>query len=295
MCHLLTWWPQARHNVGRAGHLLLLFDFDGTLAPIVPQPQHARMLPRTRATLRRLARSPFCTLGFVSGREIGDLQARVRVPHSFYAGNHGMELSAPAPGRVPVRGLHTGQAPKGPTLEERAELDRITELLRTHLANVPGVILEDKRSSVSVHYRNVVEESRQGVMTCIRAAMAHHSRGLQASHGKMVVEIRPAGAPNKGAAVRTIVTKASESAGARPLVYYFGDDEGDEPAFCALSSTAYSVRIGSADSTSNAAYYLNSPREVEVFLLWLSRVLAWRATRERRPPAAWRHYPHFLP
>ena len=77
------------------GRLLLLSDYDGTLTPIVDQPDQAWLADATRDDLRALARSPNIHLAFVSGRDLADLRGRVGVADAIYAGCHGLEIEGP--------------------------------------------------------------------------------------------------------------------------------------------------------------------------------------------------------
>src|SRR5262245_48483918 len=78
------------HRAGR--HLILLFDYDGALVPIVEHPQLARLAPRTRLLLKQLARQPRVSVGVLSGRKLDDLQEMVALPGLYYAGTNGLEL-----------------------------------------------------------------------------------------------------------------------------------------------------------------------------------------------------------
>ena len=95
MPHLLNVWPRVSQLISGASHVLLLSDYDGTLAPIAARPELAALPERTRELLTSLGGSHRITAGVVSGRSLADLKEMVAIPGLVYAGNHGMEMEAP--------------------------------------------------------------------------------------------------------------------------------------------------------------------------------------------------------
>src|SRR5262249_15232147 len=77
------------------GHLLLLTDYDGTLAPIASEPEAARLPDAVRADLVALAGLPRVQFGVVSGRDLQNLRTLVAVPNAFYGGCYGLEIEGP--------------------------------------------------------------------------------------------------------------------------------------------------------------------------------------------------------
>src|SRR5579864_6206731 len=75
----------------RGNRLMLLFDYDGTLADFADRPQQATLPPPTRVVLGTLATQPRVTVGIISGRELDDLKRMVGLPGLFYAGSSGLE------------------------------------------------------------------------------------------------------------------------------------------------------------------------------------------------------------
>jgi trehalose 6-phosphate phosphatase len=84
----------------RTGRLVLLLDFDGTLAPIVERPELAAMPEATRDGLSRLMARPGVEVAVVSGRGLADVRERAAIPGIAYAGNHGMEIHGPGVDRI---------------------------------------------------------------------------------------------------------------------------------------------------------------------------------------------------
>ena len=95
MAHLLNVWPSVSARLLREERVLLLFDYDGTLTPIVARPEDALMPPDVRRSLAGLIGHPRYIVGIVSGRSLDDLAALAAVPGIIHAGNHGMEIRGP--------------------------------------------------------------------------------------------------------------------------------------------------------------------------------------------------------
>ena len=241
--------------------MLVLADFDGTLAPIRPRPDQARLSPRFRALLRQLARRDGLILGVVSGRSITTLRRLIRVPGLVYAGNHGLELEG--------RGFRFVL----PAAERSAPaLRQIARQLRRALRDVPGAIVESKELSLSVHSRAVSPALARVFHRRLRDILGPWARRgqVQLTRGHGVVEIRPPVAWHKGSAVEWL-RRRLKVPGTR--VVYFGDDRTDEDAFRAVNRIGgMSVRVGPGPSA--AAWRLRGPADVERLLAKL-RALPW--------------------
>ena len=230
---------------------LLAFDFDGTLAPIVTDPNGAVMRPSTRRLLRQVARAYPCVV--ISGRSRADVRRRLRgVALAGMVGNHGLE---PGLASTAARRL------------VRACLPVLVE----HLGGLPGVVIEDKGLSLAVHYR----QSRQKKEARARLlAAAARLRDVRLVGGKQVLNILPAGAPHKGLAL--------ERARARhrcDTALYVGDDETDEDVFTLdQPGELLAIRVGRRKGSS-AAYYVRTQAAVDRLL---RELLALRPRAGRR-------------
>jgi trehalose-6-phosphatase len=87
-------WPALVRRFQKAEEWLLMFDYDGTLAPIVLRPSHARLSDAIRRKLRRLTLRDKCAVAVVSGRSLSDLRRRVGIHHLIYVGNHGLDIES---------------------------------------------------------------------------------------------------------------------------------------------------------------------------------------------------------
>ena len=95
MPHLLNVWPRVRSQLAGVDHILLLLDYDGTLAPIAGRPDLAVLPARTREALMAVHKLDRFTLGIVSGRGLADVREMAGIPGLVYAGNHGLEIEGP--------------------------------------------------------------------------------------------------------------------------------------------------------------------------------------------------------
>jgi trehalose 6-phosphate phosphatase len=229
-------------------NMLLALDYDGTLAPIVADPDKARMRDDTRGLLERIARAYPCIV--ISGRSQEDVLRRVRGTGVFEViGNHGLE-------------------PWRRTDSFASQVHGWIPLLRARLDGMEGVVIEDKSFSVALHYRRAA--SRKRALAAIARA-AGELDGVRVIGGKCVVNLIPRGAPHKGTALEI----AREHLRC-DVAMYVGDDETDEDVF-ALDDPGrlLTVRVG-ADVTSRAAFFLKNQACVDVLL---ERMLELRQER----------------
>lgn len=244
-------WTQRWRESGR---LVLLLDFDGTLAPIVDRPELAALPEPTREAILRLASTPGVEVALVSGRGLEDVRSRAGLGPLLYAGNHGMEIHGPG-----VDQVHPEAAAARPSLDE------IIRELRPRLADIPGALLEDKGLTLSVHFRMVAGERVPEVERIVRVA-AEARPGIRLTEGKCVLEVRPRVEWDKGRAVAFLLRHLAPPAGAPVL--YLGDDTTDEDAFRAVALYGGDgvIVADPPASTTTARWFLTSPAEVGRFL-----------------------------
>lgn len=272
MEHLQASWPLLEGRVAGAAHVLLAFDYDGTLAPIAGSPDAACLPQDTRALLDRLSGCPRCAIAVLSGRAVRDVRNHVGLENIIYGGNHGLEIAGP--------GI-TFIEPLAQTL--RPLIAGLSSVLRRELEKVPGVLIEDKGLTLSVHYRNVEPNRVQDVLSRCEGVLAPPlaRRRITIRPGKMVWEVRPALGWGKGEALSFIRERVSgRRGGPLPFVVYVGDDETDEDAFEAANACGgVSVFVGEPDRRSKATHFVRSPEEVRGLLEMLSRVLSRTAAQ----------------
>jgi trehalose 6-phosphate phosphatase len=189
----------------------LLSDLDGTLAPIVADPPSARPLPGAAEALAALARR-IAVIGIVSGRAAADVRRILGRDDILVIGNHGLEWLEPG-------------ADEPVASPELAEVARAVEEALAAVPDEPGVTAEAKGLSATVHFRNAPDPAAAGAR--VRAALESAAiPGVALRPGRMSLELRPAGAGDKGTAVASVV----ERFGLRGLVV-IGDDVTDLDMF----------------------------------------------------------------
>ncbi|MGD8698180.1 MAG: trehalose-phosphatase [Gemmatimonadales bacterium] len=233
----------------------VFLDYDGTLTPIVSQPEDALLSEGMRSVLSDLG--TLCTVAIVSGRDRNDVEPLVGLEGLVYAGSHGFDIKGPDGLRLE----HEGGRKCLPDLEQ-AEAE-----LGARLSSVAGARVERKRFAIANHYRNVGESDVPRVEQAVSEVAALHER-LRISGGKKVLELRPDIQWDKGRAVVWLLEALGlDGGGVLPL--YVGDDVTDEDAFEVLATRGVGVLVGSPDYKTNATYGLRDTAEVQRFLLEL--------------------------
>jgi trehalose 6-phosphate phosphatase len=245
---------EVEERIRVAHHVALFLDFDGTLAPLVPDPVGARMDEAVRQALGSISRGGRAVVSIISGRALDHLRERVGLPDLIYAGNHGLEIEG--------RGLSFVEPAAAAA---RGELRAVARRLESALRAIPGAFVEYKVLTTSVHYRNVDAGDRGRVEQAVLEAIAPAAGLFRLGTGKMLWEILPKTDWNKGAAVRWILDRVG---GDGMVSIYFGDDRTDEDAFRALPD-GLTFKVGRAEPT-DARYRVSGPAAVEEFLEWLA-------------------------
>ena len=244
--------------------LCVMLDVDGTLAPIVATPERARVPDETGEVVARLARTAGTTVVLVSGRAAVDAWRVANIPNAgvWVIGNHGFEIREPS-GHITsderVRGFD-------------AAVGRAADILQEEFRRIPGAIVENKRWTLSVHYRVV----REGDVPLIRERTAAIARdlGLRVLEGKKIVELRPPVDVNKGTACVAFTAKLGVTS-SRGSAFYAGDDRTDEDAFRDLREAlpgAVTVRVASGEeaaASSHAELAIRTLPEIRELLEWI--------------------------
>jgi alpha,alpha-trehalase len=248
--------PSALEHVqeiaGRGGKVAVFLDYDGTLTPIVSQPEDAWLSDSMRQTLQALAAQ--APVAILSGRDLDDVRRRVNLDGIVYAGSHGFDIAGP-------RGLRRQAA-----TEFLPNLDMAEKELHEALDGIPGTRVERKHFSIAAHYRNVKKNDLAQVERAVDAVAARHPE-LRRLDGKKVYELLPNIDWNKGKAVLWLLETLgleSSSGGIRPI--YIGDDRTDEEAFRALKQRGIGILVSEQSQSTAARYSLRDPGEVERFL-----------------------------
>jgi trehalose-phosphatase len=243
--------------------LALFLDYDGTLSPIVAQPEDAVLTDAMRAVIHRLAK--MCTVAVISGRDLPDVRDRVAVKGIIYAGSHGFDIAGPG-------GLRRENEEAQGCLPA---LDQAEISLREQLDAIPGARVERKRFSIAVHYRNVPEDRVSEIGPIVERVHGRHA-DLRRAGGKKIFELQPKIDWHKGRAVLWLLeTLRLNDADVLPV--YLGDDLTDEDAFQALAQRGVTIVIRDEPRSTFARYALESTDETGSFLEQLaSRLEALR-------------------
>jgi trehalose 6-phosphate phosphatase len=225
-------------------NVLLAFDYDGTLAPLVNAPARAAMRASTRRLLRRASKLYPCVV--ITGRAKADALARLRnIEVCRVVGNHGSEPS-----------------PHAEAMRRRVR--QWLPVLNARLSQRQGVVIEDKGFSVAVHYRQARERSstRRAVLSAARSL-----EDVRLVGGKLVINCLVPDAPHKGLAL-----ERERSHFACDTVIYVGDDETDEDVFqIDRPGELLSIRVG-RKRASAASYYIRNQSEIDRVLETLVEV-----------------------
>ena len=248
----------------------LFLDIDGTLAHLIDLPGAVELSVTVKKAL--LALSGRLTVVVLTGREVAAAQRIVGLESVVYVGNHGLEWSD---GMLASTVLPAAQ----PYV---AKVHVVAEQLERDLLPLPGVFLEEKGPTLSVHYRRSPDSpaARAEVLAFLNKATA--GTDLLVSEGKMVVEVRPALIISKGTALEELVSRKRLVA-----IAAFGDDRTDADALRAVRKLrdegkveGMAVAVSPANAPQElvdaADYTLEGPVALEELLVGLVSRLARR-------------------
>jgi len=220
-------------------NVLLAFDYDGTLAPIVADRDLAKMRAKTAQLLCKVCQLYPCAV--ISGRSKADVSPRLGSARVKYViGNHGLE---------PGRDLS----------EFASEIALVRPQLEHALSHCQGVELEDKIYSLAVHYRK--SRQKRQARSAIRDAVLALPLAMRIVSGKLVVNVVPERAANKGDALLDLRAQAAAN-----TAFYIGDDVTDEDVFTLdQPGRLFTVRVGRSKASA-AKYFLRDQREMDALL-----------------------------
>lgn len=256
MNHLFFKWNKIKGML-KDRFVFLFLDYDGTLTPIVQNPDNAFMPQKTKEILRCLLKNPCLRVAIISGRALKDIKNKIGLEGIIYAGNHGLEIDGP---KIKFKAIVS--------IRYKLMLKKIKGILKKKLSKIKGVIVEDKGLTLSVHYRLVDAKDVWLVKTIFHESIIHHIIGnkIKIRSGKKVLEVRPPLKWDKGKIVLWLLARLKFILGKEPCVpIYVGDDVTDEDAFRALKGKGLTVFVGYSEKT-HAKYYLRNTQEVTEFL-----------------------------
>lgn len=212
----------------------ILFDIDGTLAPIAGQPADAIVPEPTRKLLIEVARR-YGYVACVTGRRASEARAMVSIGTITYLGSHGAEV------------LRAGwtESKLDPALEDwRRRIHEFGRQADTGDLRLRRVRLEDKGAILAFHWRGAPDQEAARAAIDAVAAKAE-AAGLRTHWGRMVLEVRPPVRIDKGAGIEAFLEGTNAN-----TAMYVGDDATDLDAFRMLSQLveggrlSYAVKVG---------------------------------------------------
>ncbi|KAF4363011.1 hypothetical protein F8388_020527 [Cannabis sativa] len=261
-------------NKAKGKRIALFLDYDGTLSPIVDNPDCAFMPDAMRTAVKKVAK--YFPTAIISGRSRDKVYEFVGLTELYYAGSHGMDIMSPVEQSIledhPNCFRSSDKQGKDVNLFQPARefLPMIQEVHKSLIENTKGIEgakVENNKFCVSVHYRNVDEKSWNIVAQCVEDILKDYPR-LRLTHGRKVLEVRPVINWDKGKAVTFLLESLGLSDCHDVLPIYVGDDRTDEDAFKVLRerNCGHGILVSNVPKETNAFYSLRDPSEVMEFL-----------------------------
>jgi len=257
------------HAIGKIDEILsklenkipaLFLDYDGTLTPIVSDPEKALLSETNRSTISKIA--ALVPVAVISGRDRANVASKIDIDGLIYAGSHGYDITGP-------NGMDMQY---GPGQETLPLLDEAETHLKSKLSSVEGAMVERKKYAIAVHYRNVADEHVEKVKNIVYEELGKHEK-LKEGLGKKIIELKPDLDWHKGKALDWILEKLDLKSD-RFVPIFIGDDVTDEDALEVLKDSGIGIIVGNHDETTYANYILEDTDEVEEFLQLLTNHLS---------------------
>ncbi|KAI9747476.1 MAG: threalose-6-phosphate phosphatase, partial [Lichina confinis] len=198
---------------------LLMFDYDGTLTPIVDNPAAAVPSETVKRTLQRLASDPCNTVWIISGRDQDFLEQYLgSIPELGFSAEHGSFIREPT-------------STRWTNLAEDSDMgwqNEVVDVFEDYTRRTQGSFIERKRIAVTWHYRGADPEvGAMHAQECRRALEAQvvGRWDIDIMSGKANLEVRPSFV-NKGEITKKLVLRDQESP--PDFVMCMGDDFTDE-------------------------------------------------------------------
>ncbi|VYS66402.1 unnamed protein product [Arabidopsis thaliana] len=246
-------------EASRGKQIVMFLDYDGTLSPIVDDPDKAFMSSKMRRTVKKLAKC-FPT-AIVTGRCIDKVYNFVKLAELYYAGSHGMDIKGPAKGfsrhkRVKQSLLYQ------PANDYLPMIDEVYRQLLEKTKSTPGAKVENHKFCASVHFRCVDEKKWSELVLQVRSVLKKFPT-LQLTQGRKVFEIRPMIEWDKGKALEFLLESLGFGNTNNVFPVYIGDDRTDEDAFKMLRDRGegFGILVSKFPKDTDASYSLQDPSE----------------------------------
>lgn len=265
---LLPEWIVSTYNASQ--RRLLLFDYDGTLTPIVPDPASAVLSAETSHQLNILANNPKNEVWVISGRGCAFLDEHVGkvCPKLGLCAEHGAFIRYP-------QGIYWRDFAAS---EDWTWCPYIAAGFEVLVREMPGSVLERKQAALAWHFRQAVADPQavanraKEAAQKIRVLLRDRGWKVDVVEGKCVIEVRARGL-NKGWVLEELISKAKDE---WDFVACWGDDTTDEDMFQELARSdlakdrAFSVKVGDDRVETSAKYIVAAPADVRKCIEWLN-------------------------
>ncbi|CAL9177753.1 unnamed protein product [Musa hybrid cultivar] len=245
-------------SASKGKQIVMFMDYDGTLSPIVDDPDSAFMSDAMREAVRDVAR--YFPTAIVSGRCLDKVINFVRLADLYYAGSHGMDIKGPTKPR------HAKARAKPVLFQPASEflpmIDAVHKALLERTKSTPGARVENNKFCVSVHFRCVDEKSWSSLFEQVRCVLKEYPK-LRLTQGRKVLEIRPTIKWDKGKALEFLLESLGFANCTNVMPVYIGDDRTDEDAFKVLRDRGqgFGILVSKFPKETNATYSLQEPSE----------------------------------
>ncbi|EEE65353.1 hypothetical protein OsJ_20634 [Oryza sativa Japonica Group] len=251
--------------------VVVFLDYDGTLSPIVADPDMAFMSDEMRAAVRDVAEH--FPAAIVTGRCVDKVQSFVGLPELYYAGSHGMDIKGPSSNEEEDTKILLQ-----PAREFLPVINKAYKALMEKTKSTPGARVENNKFCLSVHFRCVDEKRWNPLAEQVKAVLRDYPE-LKLTQGRKVLEIRPSIMWDKGKAVEFLLKSLGFDDDRRDVLpVYIGDDRTDEDAFKVLRKRGQGlgILVSKCAKETDASYSLQDPAEVMEFLV---RLVQWKLRR----------------
>ncbi|KAF8008470.1 hypothetical protein BT93_K2211 [Corymbia citriodora subsp. variegata] len=265
-------------KTAKGKRIVVFLDYDGTLSPIVNDPDLAFMSDEMRNAVSEV--SKYFPTAIISGRSRDKVKEFVKLDNVYYAGSHGMDIMAPtspltSDGKCcPQVDQKGNEGSFQPAKKFLPAIQEIFAALEEDTGKIEGARVEDNRFCVSVHFRQVREKDYDILEEKVKSVLKNYT-DFRLTRGRKVLEIRPCIEWNKGHALEYLLKNLGLSNSSDIFPIYIGDDRTDEDAFEVIERRGQgcAIVVSSVRKETKARYSLQDPKGV---LEFLSRLAKWR-------------------
>ncbi|KAG2322764.1 hypothetical protein Bca52824_015977 [Brassica carinata] len=257
-------------NAAKGKQIVMFLDYDGTLSPIVEDPDKAYITHEMREVVKNVALN-FPT-AIVTGRSIDKVRGFVKLDEIYYAGSHGMDIEGP------TNEYAYGESNQGVLFQPAREfvpmIEKLFKILEEKTKWIPGAMVENNKFCLSVHFRRVDEKRWTALAEQVKSVLIDFPQ-LKLTQGRKVLEIRPTIKWDKGQALNFLLKSLGFEKSEDVVPVYIGDDRTDEDAFKVLRERGqgFGILVSKVPKETNASYSLQDPSQVNEFL---RRLVEWK-------------------